>query len=442
MVKDRNHATVQTDTVRPALDPRRLGLQNDPVLRDAEREAIAYLRTPSAIRERSEQLLDRGLDGGLDHFAVHLNRLSEAATKVVSVTREAYPRLDVPSHSRWNHFLAGGTDRLALLDRALARLDRDEQVRCRFDLAIVSVLLDAGAGEDWRYRDPETHEMFQRSEGLAVASFYLFCGGEFSDDESHPLRADAASLESFTEDRLATGFQVTAANRLVGLEGRVALLRGLGKALRASPEIFGAESPRPGGLYDYLQSRAMHGKLPAASILGAVLEGLGPIWPGRVSIAGVNLGDVWPHAALGGSGPAKGLVPFHKLSQWLTYSLIEPLETSGLAVVDVEELTGLPEYRNGGLLIDMGVLEPKHKQVTTVLHAPGSAVIVEWRALTVVLLDRLADAVRESLGADRASLPLAKVLEGGTWRAGRQVAKDRRADGRPPIRIQSDGTVF
>jgi hypothetical protein len=39
-------------------------------------------------------------------------------------------------------------------------------------------------------------------------------------------------------------------------------------------------------------------------------------------------------------------------------------------------------------------------------------------------------------------LPLAKVLQGGTWAAGRQIAADRRPQGRPPIQIISDGTVF
>jgi hypothetical protein len=38
--------------------------------------------------------------------------------------------------------------------------------------------------------------------------------------------------------------------------------------------------------------------------------------------------------------------------------------------------------------------------------------------------------------------PLAKVLEGGTWWAGRFLAKEKRSDGSPPLQIESDGTVF
>jgi hypothetical protein len=135
-------------------------------------------------------------------------------------------------------------------------------------------------------------------------------------------------------------------------------------------------------------------------------------------------------------------VPFHKLSQWLSYSLIEPIQMAGIEVSGVDALTGLAEYRNGGLFVDRGVLAPKRRDVIEIVHDPGDEVVVEWRALTVALLDRVADKVRDELGMDRESLPLAKVLEGGTWRAGRKAALELREGGPPPIRVQSDGTLF
>ena len=66
---------------------------------------------------------------------------------------------------------------------------------------------------------------------------------------------------------------------------------------------------------------------------------------------------------------------------------------------------------------------------------------MEWRALTVTLLDELAALVRAELGVDAEAMPLACVLEGGTWAAGRRIARQLR-DGAPPFRIDSDGTVF
>ena len=107
---------------------------------------------------------------------------------------------------------------------------------------------------------------------------------------------------------------------------------------------------------------------------------------------------------------------------------------------DLDALTGLPEYRNGGLLIDTGVLVLKHP--TDDAYPVESELVVEWRALTVALLDEVAAAVRERLGLDAASFPLAKVLQGGTWTAGRRIARELRPDGGPPLRVASDGTVF
>jgi hypothetical protein len=192
---------------------------------------------------------------------------------------------------------------------------------------------------------------------------------------------------------------------------------------------------RLGGFADHLRARAAGGTLPATAILEAVLEHLGPIWPGRHDIGGVNLGDVWPHGSV-------GWVPLHKLSQWLTYSLCEPLEWAGLRVTGLDELTGLAEYRNGGLFLDGGVLRLRDRAAQTTRHAVGSELVVEWRGLTVALLDRTAKALRASLHLDAERLPLAKVLEGGTWGAGRQIAAERRPGGGPPLTIESDGTVF
>jgi len=205
------------------------------------------------------------------------------------------------------------------------------------------------------------------------------------------------------------------------------------------PELFGAGPARPGHLLDALRARARAGGLEAADVLHYLLIGLGPIWPERLQCDGVNLGDVWPHPAAGGVGPTAGLVPFHKLSQWLAYSLIEPLAEAGVTVTGVDRLTGLAEYRNGGLFLDTGVLTPRHPAVVRDLHRPGDEVVVEWRALTVALLDRLAPLVRERLGA--ADLSLASILEGGTWVAGRRLA-DARRGGAPPIGVASDGTVM
>ena len=398
--------------------------------------AVAWLRTPEAIRERCGHVFAAAEQDRLRHFALRLERLPDLARIVATVIRAAYPTLEIPYHARWRHFAVGGRDRWAALARRLRGADRAESARARFDLAVTSVLLDAGAGSAWRYREPASGELYRRSEGLAVASFDLFAAGAFSSSPDRPLRADAAGLEGMTADKLAAGFQVSAENELVGLAGRAELLRRLGSALRASPGLFGTSPPRIGGLFDALAAR---GRVAAPDLLAALLRGFASIWPGRIELDGVNLGDVWRHPAAGGSGPTAGLVPFHKLSQWLAYSLVEPLEEAGVAVAEIDRLTGLPEYRNGGLFVDGGVLVPKHDAVLKGRHAVESEIVVEWRALTVVLLDRIAPLIGRELGRD---LPLARVLEGGTWAAGRRLAAEHRPGGAPPITVDSDGTVF
>ena len=413
-----------------------------PDLIHAERDAIAYLRSPVAIRERCQQVLELAYADRLRHFAYHPEKLPEVATYVAEVTRDAYPNLDVPFHSRWRHFDVSGLDRVAQLDEQLGACSPAERARCHFDLVMTSVLLDAGAGAHWRYHEARSGETYSRSEGLAVASFNTFSTGLFSSRGDYPWQADARGLQSVTEAALADAFQVTAANPLVGLAGRAALLRALGTVVEGAPQYCGTGGARLGHLFDYLCAQTADGALPARQILLTLLESLGPIWPGRLSVGGINLGDVWRHSQISGPGLTAGLVPFHKLSQWLTYSLIEPILAAGITVTGVDELTGLAEYRNGGLLLDLELVTPKPDAVLTHPYPPEAEIIVEWRALTVALLDRLAVQVRDHLGVSAEAYPLAKILEGGTWRAGRRIARQKRPDGSPPLRLVSDGTVF
>jgi hypothetical protein len=398
---------------------------------------LQSLQSPRTIRTRAEEILDAALAGQLEHFTVRLEELPRLAARVVDVARADYPDLSaIPIHGRYRHFGAGGIDRLARLDAALAGASERDKLAARADLVITSVLLDAGAGTAWSYVEASSGRPFHRSEGLAVASFaWFFEGGLSAHSERAPLRVDAAKLAAMDARTLGRAYQVDEHHPLLGIGGRVSLLRGLAEALAAQSRYFGANDPRPGNLALYLADRAVAGALPAEEILKGVLGGLGSIWPGREMLAGVPLGDVWTHSHF-------GRVPFHKLSQWLSYSLFEPLAQASIRVTHADALAGLAEYRNGGLFVDGGVVVPKHAGVVGEVHAVGSDVVIEWRALTVALLDRIAEVIRELAGLGPEELPLAKVLEAGTWRAGRVLAAEKRSDGAPPIRVDSDGTVF
>ena len=407
---------------------------------------VEYLLSPRAIREQAKAIFERttGTDAATGerkasaqgYFRYHPEKLEPVVSYVLGVIKEKYPDLKIPFHSRWGHFKVAGVDRVKELDEKLAGQDPYEIARSKIDLVIPSVLLDAGSGPAWKYRDGP--RMLFRSEGLAVASFRLFMAGCMSDDRKS-LRTDAAGLEHMPMGDLMDHFQASDRNPLAGLDGRYLLLKNLAKALGNS-EVFPAA--RPGSIFDCLRKR--HGSsVPAVGILKAVLEGLGPIWPGRLVCKGVNLGDVWRHSALNPMDLAKSLVPFHKLSQWLTYSLIEPIQEAGIPVTGVEELTGLAEYRNGGLILDSGLVTLKDPTDAQREWKPENDLIIEWRALTIHLLDLIGAEVQKALGRTPADFPLAKVLEGGTWWAGRKIAAEKRPpEGGPPLKIISDGTVF
>lgn len=398
---------------------------------------IDYLLSPPAIRERTGKLYDRAL-AGEGFFDLDESKIEETAMFVMDVIQDNYPDLDIPFHSRWGHFNVGGHHRVAALNDKIVALDRMEKARLKLDLVISSVLLDAGAGMGWRYNEGTTGDEFSRSEGLAVASLDMFNRGLFSKEDS-PYRVDGEKLLSLTVEDLAKGFQVSEANPIIGLEGRLALLKSLGKTLTENKEIF--KDGRPGNILDYLVK--IHGeKFKAVDLLKAVLLGLGPIWPGRIHLGDTNLGDVWHHPALGPSDSLDSLVPFHKLSQWLSYSMVEPILETGIDLWGAEQLTGLAEYRNGGLFLDKEVIKLKDPELLKIQHEPGSELIIEWRALTVQLLDRVGEHVQKALGKKPFEFPLAKVLEGGTWWAGRRTAKELREDGGPPLNLKSDGTVF
>jgi Protein of unknown function (DUF1688) len=405
-------------------------------------DALSLL-TAEAVRVRAHRMLELGLNDRLQSFRIDLGRLDATVDFVLATTRKAYPTFDVPFHSRWRHFVVGGVDRWAFIADNKGWRDGKERARAEFDLAMVSVLLDAGAGPSWSYRDPLTGTKIGRSEGLALASLEMFVRGAFSASVDEPLRADAAALERLTVTDLRSGFQIANDNPLVGLEGRVELLRRLGERVSASPAIFASnDTPRPGGLFDHLVATADRGSIAATAILSELLRRLGPIWPSRIALDEIPLGDCWHHPALKTGDATSELMPLHKLSQWLSYSLIEPIQRAGLQVTDIDGLTGLAEYRNGGLFVDTDVLVLRDPVDAQREHDVGSPLVVEWRALTVALLDRLADLLRQRVGLDAVALPLAKILEGGTWAAGRAAAFARRPDGSPPVKVVSDGTVF
>ncbi|KAJ5164978.1 uncharacterized protein N7500_006808 [Penicillium coprophilum] len=443
---------------------------------DPALDPAAYLRSIHAVRERSNIVLEKAKKNQLNHFDVDMSKFEATASYIVSIIKRDYaPDYEnIPPHGRWQHFDVGGRPRInQLLQSWPSRIDAQERTRRLIDLFVVSVLLDAGAGNKWSYRSKESGKVFSRSEGLAVASLEMFKSGLFSSDPTEPCQVDGAGLKKVTAEVLAKGMQHSEKNPLAGIEGRSGLLVRLSEALN-NQDFFGVDA-RPGNMLDYLLGHpstlaSSVPIVPITTLWSVLMDGFSPIWPpSRTQIDGVSIGDAWKCSNLPKSPPGQqweSIVPFHKLTQWLCYSIMVPMSKLMLIhFAGSDLLTGLPEYRNGGLLIDLGLLTLKpedmkrgidaYKENAQIKGQPSvevaplfcvdDDVIVEWRAATVGFLDDLLEEVNSQLGLQAAEdqLSLAQMLEAGTWKGGREIAEVSRPNTKePPIMIRSDGTVF
>ncbi|KAK9467100.1 hypothetical protein V1512DRAFT_261931 [Lipomyces arxii] len=431
-----------------------------------------YLRTLPAVRERTRFVLAKAEQNKLTNFDVDLSKFGRVVEYVCGIIRRDWgdDYSQIPPHGRAQQFDVGGVSRIEKLVRRWSGVDAREIARRLVDLYVVSVLIDAGAGNKWKFIEPiggDAHgrNAYGRSEGLAVASLYMFESGLFSSDMSNPYQVDSGGLKSLKMDRFEVGVQSSDENLLAGVSGRAEILQRLGVALETGPKYFGA-SARPGNMLDYLQAPATTGTtvVSVLTVWDVIMNGFGPVWPkGRTTLNGVALGDAWECSSMPDGEEWEHIVPFHKLSQWLCYSILVPMEQyGGIKFIDKQVQTGLPEYRNGGLFVDTGVLSLKpHVRAQGMLNydvlkvdkedddvpvfLPEDDVIVEWRAVTVGLLDMLLPAVNEKLGVTgtKDELILAQLLEAGSWLGGRELAARIRPGTRgPPIAIKSDGTLF
>lgn len=453
-----------------------------------------YLLTINSVRDKSTPVFDLVFTDELTNFDSHFadkSKLDACLNYIVKLIKRDFGTdyTSIPPHGRWQHLEAGGKPRVHnLIDKWQAeKLDTLEITRRLIDLFVISVFLDAGAGNVWKYKEPSTGDLYNRSEGLAVASYYVFIDGEFSNDAKQPYQVNANKMSDITEEKFKEWLQVTENNGLSGFDGRLSLLKSLGKAL-ANDQIFGgpayyqkdplhlSANNRPGNIVDYLIHLSTTKKsgdsyeIDLSDLWNALMSGFNSIWQSRLELDGKSLGDAWYSKSAEKLAAKKNpqvsvadkIVPFHKLTQWLCYSLLIPLKNYGNFIVNNESLlTGLPEYRNGGLLIDFGLLTIKpeiyakgieltketSKESNSAIptYKPDDDLIVEWRSCTVGFLDYILPLVNEKLNvADtKNALKLPQLIEAGSWKAGREIAAEKRpATSGPPINLLSDGTVF
>lgn len=448
-------------------------------------DALAQLRDPRTIRLRCAAITAAVADERSGWFRLDRSRLPALAAHVVGCMRQQPSDLVAATSDGTRPLDASGDARQAQLDSLLAELPPAERVRARVDLAVISALLDTDPGAAWAYREGKTGaaalpatalpaarasrdellaaldraaagpalaqtaaatadadaRRLSGAQGLAVASLHAFMAGAFSATPGQPGRVDAAALRQVDAAALRGVFQAGSANALTGLEGRAALLVRLGQVLQHESERDGVPA-RPALLLDRLTAHGARTALSAPEILHTVLQTFAPLWSTGATVLGVAAGDVWPHRFAGGDDPAtRGWVPLHARAQGVCLALLPPLQAAGIAVSALAALTAVSGHDSGGLLLDAGVLHPRTTQALARVWKPGDEFVVEWRALTVTLLDELAAQVRTELGPDAAPLALAGALGAGIAAAGRALAVERRG-GEPALRIDGDGMLF
>jgi hypothetical protein len=241
-----------------------------------------YLLTLESVREQASHVFGAAVAGQLNNFDYHACRLDATADYVVSlilvylfitsircaetnaIQRDCKPEdFDkIPPHGRWQHFNAGGVPRLEpLIDEWRAgSVDEIEIARRVVDVIVVSVLLDAGAGDHWKFT--ENGVAIGRSEGLAIASLSAFNAGVFGEScvDGEPScilpqlkactkqRLSARKLATLDSGKLATAMQSTPENPLLGMNSRTILLQRLGISLLSNVNFNVGPSCRPGHL--------------------------------------------------------------------------------------------------------------------------------------------------------------------------------------------------
>ncbi|KAI7897365.1 uncharacterized protein EV154DRAFT_535315 [Mucor mucedo] len=429
-----------------------------------------FLLGLNAVRERCYKVQEAANKNRLHHFDVDPSKLDDMVQFVTLIIKRDYDTpSDIPVYGRWRHFDIGNKLRLNILMKTWSSqgITSLEQTKRLIDILVVACLMDMKPCQNYVYREQSTGRLLKRKDGIAVALLDMFVAGAFSTDPSQPYRVDSEALMDLSLETLKNGLQFNEQNTFVGIEERHELLNHLGYALKTRQDYFGRETHRPGNMMDYLLShpstiKTKKGPLISIETIWPVVQEMGEIWSAEEGIGGTaGLGDVWPCKAILGDD---NMVPFHKLSQWLIYSIIEPMEKLlGATIEGSDLLTPLPDYCNGGFLIDTGFLTLKQADMDRGIknyHANSllpyqpkvevapmfdisDPVITEWRALTVAYLDLVAERVRQSFRLSKKLLSLSQLIQGGSWSAGRELAEISRPNTHePPIVIKNDKRVI
>jgi hypothetical protein len=395
---------------------------------------------PDEIRRKAHMLLGLAAEGRLDHTGVDLDKLDTAVATVLETTKENYPDFQIPPYGVWRGFEAGGIDRWQAMASARGFETAEEMLAAAADLAIVGIAMTTMHPGDWRYEDRMTETVVTGTHASALAAFHMFASGSFSSEMSDAYRVDAEALVRMDLVELAAGLQWDDVEEADYLKAMQRHLKRLGEALALRPDLFGeGEATRPGLLAVQL-ARDCDGAIDAGQVLDRILEALAPVWEGGATSGDIWLGDSFVHSGLPGND-IHAVVPFHLAAQQMVYSLVEPFAWAGFEVAGLDKLTGPADLAHAALFVHSGVLTIRGKGDTLSPEAVRDRMI-EIRALTLALTDRLAERLASGLGMTLDQVPFTCLLEGGTSRAGNRLLEQASENLRDLGKFLNPGAVF
>ena len=128
-------------------------------------------------------------------------------------------------------------------------------------------------------------------------------------------------------------------------------------------------------------------------------------------------------------------------AQEMVYALVEPFAWAGFEVADLELLTAPADDTHASVFTESGVLKIKDGPQTPTEDSVRDR-MVEIRAATLALTDRLADLLRRELDVPAEQLPLTCILEGGTCRLGTRILEEASGKNEKLGRYLNPGAVF
>jgi len=395
---------------------------------------------PDEIRRKAHMMLELATEGRLAHVGVDLEKLDTAVAAVLETTKENYPDFQIPPYGIWRGFEAGGVDRWQAMASARGFETAEEMLAAAADLAILGISMTTVHPANWRYEDRMTETGAAGAQASALAAFHMFASGSFSSEMTDPYRVDASALVSMDLIELAAGLQWDDRDDADYLKAMQRHLKRLGEALALRPDLFGeGEATRPGVLAVNL-AKESNGPIDAGQVLDRLLEALAPVWEGGATTGDIWLGDAFVHSALPGND-VHAIVPFHLAAQQMVYSLVEPFAWAGFEVSGLDKLTAPADLAHAALLVKSGVLTLTEDNGSLAPEAIRDRMI-EVRALTIALIDKLAERLANGLGMSLDQVPFTCILEGGTNRAGDYILEQAPENLQDLGKILNPGAVF